>query len=250
MTFNEPLFQFRHGDHICVFYRSDDALVEVLSPYIADGLRKRERCFCVQRQHITKRIQNDLRFIGVNVEAEIAAGALEFREIRETYLPDGSFCSHKMMNMLKISVERAVACGYAGLRTAGELAWAGEVSHYCEEVAEYEAMVQRHFSGRPVTGLCQYPMDSFSPDFLERILQHHPQRVVETEAPALRATMEITAGPFTTEIVAQKFMVKPRYDYVVAHAASRQVVGWGRTENFETARRKSEEMLRTHLRVN
>ena len=154
-----------------------------------------------------------------------------------------------MMSMLKESIERAVACGYAGLRTAGELAWVGEVQDYCEEVAEYEAMVQKHSCGRPVTGLCQYPMQSFAPDFLERILQHHQQRVVEAETPT-RATMEITDGSFTTEIVAEKFLAKPRYDYVVAHAASREVVGWGRSENFEAARRQSEETVRGHLRVN
>ena len=33
-----PLFQFRHGDHLCVFYRSEDALLEVLTPYVAEGI--------------------------------------------------------------------------------------------------------------------------------------------------------------------------------------------------------------------
>ena len=35
MVRNVPLFQFKHGDHICVFYQSADALMEVLTPYVA-----------------------------------------------------------------------------------------------------------------------------------------------------------------------------------------------------------------------
>jgi hypothetical protein len=44
-----PLFQFQHGDHICVFYRTETALLEILTPYIAEGIRKGERCFACRR---------------------------------------------------------------------------------------------------------------------------------------------------------------------------------------------------------
>jgi hypothetical protein len=46
MLRNFPLFHFKHGDHICVFYQSEDALMEVLTPFIAEGLRNGECCFC------------------------------------------------------------------------------------------------------------------------------------------------------------------------------------------------------------
>jgi len=61
MLRNFPLFQFRHGDHICVFYQSEIALMEVLTPYIAEGLRKGECCFCVQKSSTAKRLFDNLR---------------------------------------------------------------------------------------------------------------------------------------------------------------------------------------------
>src|SRR5690242_10095633 len=90
MTPPDPsLFQFRHGDHLCVFYRSEEALMEVLSPFIAEGLRKGERCFCVQRPEIFQRLEYDLRFIGVDVDSARKIGALEFH----------SACSHASLSI-------------------------------------------------------------------------------------------------------------------------------------------------------
>src|ERR1700733_3649675 len=38
--------QFSHGDHVCHFYQSNESLLTMLSPFVADGLKKGERCFC------------------------------------------------------------------------------------------------------------------------------------------------------------------------------------------------------------
>src|ERR1700744_163853 len=116
-----PLFQVRHGDHICVFYRTDTALLEILTPYIAEGLRKGERCFCVQSNEVTRRLTLDLQFIGVNVEREIARGALEFHSENEIYFENGSFDGEAMIRRLMRAVEESVSAGYTCFRSAGEL---------------------------------------------------------------------------------------------------------------------------------
>lgn len=79
-----PLFQFQHGDHICVFYRTETALLEILTPYIAEGLRKGERCFCVQTNEVVRRLTLDLQFIGVNVERDRARRWNFTRKTRST----------------------------------------------------------------------------------------------------------------------------------------------------------------------
>jgi len=37
--FGDSLFQFKHGDHTCVFYSAITSLLEILTPYIVEGLR-------------------------------------------------------------------------------------------------------------------------------------------------------------------------------------------------------------------
>ena len=44
------LVQFKRGDHICIFYRDQHSLVQMLAHYFAAGLRNNERCFCVQKE--------------------------------------------------------------------------------------------------------------------------------------------------------------------------------------------------------
>jgi len=67
-----PLFQFRHGDHICVFYRSEDSLREVLTPYIAEGLRRGQKCFCAQKPYIGGQLFDKFK----NYQAAFNTGAI------------------------------------------------------------------------------------------------------------------------------------------------------------------------------
>src|ERR1700749_4177872 len=91
MFHNSLLFQFKHGDHTCVFYRNEDSLREVLTPYIADGLRRGERCFCAQAPQICKRLVFDLQFLRIDTDSAIRRGALEIHSFDEVYFPNRKF---------------------------------------------------------------------------------------------------------------------------------------------------------------
>jgi len=41
--------EFAQGDHICAFYESEEELLAIAAVYVADGLRKDERCLFVGR---------------------------------------------------------------------------------------------------------------------------------------------------------------------------------------------------------
>jgi len=51
--------------------------MEMLSPCIAVGILRGERCFCAQKPEVLKRLEYDLRFIGIDTDREIRRGALE-----------------------------------------------------------------------------------------------------------------------------------------------------------------------------
>ena len=137
-----PLFQFQHGDHICVFYRTEIALLEILTPYLAEGLRRGERCFCVQTNEVTRRLTLDLQFIGVNVEREMARGALQMYNENEIYFENGAFDGAAMVRRLTRSIEDSVKEGFTGFRSAGELTWSAAKEH-CKQVIGYEQMVEQ-----------------------------------------------------------------------------------------------------------
>lgn len=245
MTAASPsLFQFRHGDHICVFYRSEDALMEVLSPFIAEGLRKSERCFCVQRDEIVKRIEYDLRFIGVDVDTARKVGALEFHSARDAYLPKGRFEPGAMMDMLTRSIADSVKRGFSGFRSAGDLSWAVEDRNACSQLLGYEALVEECYPGKPAIGMCQYPIDSFPPETLKGILNLHRQRIVEPKALSAHASLSVSGGHCITEIIADKFVVNPKYYYVVEQWDRGDVLGWGTAPDFNAATLQAENLVR------
>jgi len=238
------LFQFRHGDHICVFHRSDNSLMDVLTPYIAEGLRKGDRCFCVQRPEIVKRLEYDLRFIGTDVDTAMRAGALQFRSIEEAYLPNGKFEPRVMMDMLVRSIEESQRKGFSGFRSAGDLSWSVKGRNECSQILGYEAMVEECFPGKPATGMCQYPMDSFPPDVLKSVMSLHRQRVVDPAAPCCHASLSVSSNHCVTEIIADKFVVNPRYYYVVEQQDCRDVLGWGSASDFNAASLQAESLVR------
>ena len=139
------LFQFKHGDHTCVFYRNEDSLREVLTPYVADGLRRNERCFCAQTPEICKRLIYDLRFLGIDTDTAIARGALEIHTWDEVYFPNRKFEPAAMMDLLLTSMEDAQNRGFTALRTAGELSWASEGRADWDQLFAYEQMVDDIF---------------------------------------------------------------------------------------------------------
>jgi hypothetical protein len=239
-----PLFQFQHGDHICVFYRTESALLEILTPYIAEGLRKGERCFCVQTNEVMRRLTLDLQFIGVNVEREIARGALEFHTENEIYFENGSFDGNAMIQRLMRAVEESVKAGFTGFRSAGELTWAARDTTHCKQVIGYEKMVEQCYPGKRAVGLCQYRMSAFDPRVLDALLETHRIHLIEPDSASRFASIQIGHGGYATEIVADRVANHQNYYYVVQDRRPKQVIGWGVANDFESANTEAQELVR------
>jgi|HubBroStandDraft_5_1064220.scaffolds.fasta_scaffold147452_2 hypothetical protein len=230
-----PLFEFRHGTHACVFYRSDDALLEVLTPYIAKGLIQGERCFCAQRPEILKRLVYDLMFLGIDTDKEIKRGALELHTEDDVYFPNKQFEPAIMMNMLVRSIQQARDHGFAAFRSAGDLSWAVRGRNECDNVLGYEKMVSTYYPGRPAIGLCQYPVSDFPAPVLERVLQNHRMHLSDTAPNSYHSSIHIHYDQCDAEVVADKYITNPRYYYVVQRHQPREIVGWGISPTFDGA---------------
>ncbi len=242
MLRNSPLFQFRHGDHVCVFYRSEDSLREVLTPYVADGLRRNERCFCVQKSHIAKRLIFDLQFLGIDTDDASRRGALEIHTEEEVYLTGGRFEPHAMMNLLMRSLDDALANGFTAFRTAGELSWAARGKNTCNQMLDYEHMVEECFPGRHAIGLCQYDMNAFEPEVLDGVIRAHRLHLDDESPSLIHSGITIRHGNYWSEIVADKLVLSPSYYYVVQRQRPSEIIGWGTAPTFDTASERAEQL--------
>jgi hypothetical protein len=240
---HSPLFQFKHGDHTCVFYRNEESLREILTPYIADGLRRGERCFCAQSSQISKQLLFDLRFLGIDTDTAIRRRALELHSIEETYFPNRKFEPEAMMDLLLRSIEAASREGFAGLRTAGELSWASEGRATCDQLVTYEKFVEEAFPGRSVIGLCQYNIQAFPPEILESILAAHRLHIYDGHHHSVHTGVTVRGKNCWTEIVADKLVLDPNYYYVVQRRRPVEVLGWGIASTFDQANESAERII-------
>jgi hypothetical protein len=243
MPRSTSLFQFKRGDHVCVFYEDQAALLNVLTPYVADGLRHGERCFCVQKEEVLQQLSYELRFLGVDIEREQRRGALEFHTEREVYVANGSFDAVTMMNLLKRSIAESAERGFKAFRSAGELAWAAKGLHNCDHLLGYERMVDEYYPNQPAIGMCQYPIREFPSEVLQAVLDVHRQSLTTGSNGSTHSSLNICRGRCCGHIIANRTIENPSYYYVVEDKSRNDFRGWGWEPTLEDATLRVEELF-------
>ena len=249
MLRDSSLFEFKHGDHVCIFYRSEDRLLELLTPYFAEGLRKGECCFGVQKSRTIKRLFNDLRFLGIEPDDEIERGTMVMHTDDKGYFTNGKFEPDCMMEMLLTTISDCVKRGFSGFRSAGDLSWAARGRQECNQVIGYEEMVEKSFPGKPALGFCQYHVADFPPDVLESVLAAHKMHLLEPEQ-SVHTSLCLGFSDHVAEIVVDPSISNPIFNYVVQHRYSGDVIGWGAEPDFQAANRQIEERLMSSRQMN
>lgn len=243
MLNSSSVFQFKRGDHVCVFYRDSSTLLETIAPYLVDGLRNGERCFCAQKATMVPRLRLALETLGVDTHQEIKRGSLEIHTEEEVYFVGGEFQPEAMMEMLERSIDESLQDGYAGFRTAGEMSWAVNGCNSCDQLLEYERMVGEAYPGKAAIGICQYPIQQFSRAVLEQVIASHRLALEETMVSSNHSALSMRYGDYVADIVADRFDPATAFHYVVQKHRSADVLGWGIESDMEQAMEASHSLI-------
>jgi CheY-like chemotaxis protein len=168
-----------HGDHACLIYRTEREQLETVAPFIKEGLDRNEQCAYIVHEHTFGEMADLLASAGIDVRREQARGALIFNTSREAYLPSGRFDPEERLSLLSGYVEQAMASGFSGLRSVGEMGWTACGEPGCEHTAEYEARLNDLVPRLSITGMCQYDRTQSSPAVLRDALRTHPIVVLD-----------------------------------------------------------------------
>ena len=164
----------RHGDHTCLVYELEEEQVRAAAHFIAEGLRKGERCAFAADGRAAEHVTAALRGAGVDTGRELGRGALLYSTPEETYLREGQFDPEGQFDHVGGLVERSVAEGFTGLRHVGEMNWALGQAPGCERLLEYEARLNDFFPKLNLTGMCQYDRKRFPSETVRDALRAHP----------------------------------------------------------------------------
>ncbi len=110
------------GDHIANFYRGEAEMLSVLGPYVAEGIRRGERCAVISSPETAERLRKWLRSRDINPGAAQEAGQLIFHP--------GEATAADMRVMFERMDAESKDVGYKFVRLAGDggLALAGKAS--------------------------------------------------------------------------------------------------------------------------
>lgn len=238
-----PLFPLDHGHHTCVFYRTDDELLEFLVPYFAKGLRKGEYCFGAQKPHIRERLFTGLRWFGIDTKEYIRRGAFDIHTDEEVYFSHNKFDPGAMIDMLLCAMDEALAKGFTALRSAGELTWAISSPDMWAQVLDYEARVDHCFPGRAMTGICQYNAAACSSGDFDAVVERHYSHVCDTSPGSSHTHITVRNEDHWADVIADQAAPNPNFYYVVQPRHTAEPVGWGIAPTFEFATENAQRIV-------
>lgn len=144
-----------YGIHMCHFYESAADLAATLVAYFATGLSNHERCIWVTAEPLdAKQAKIAAQNAGLDVEAAIRKGSLKILDYADWYSQTGSLKNDEMVQLWLDEESRALADGYRGLRTTGNVTFV--TPEAWEAFMEYEHAVNAAFEGRHIVALCTY----------------------------------------------------------------------------------------------
>jgi signal transduction histidine kinase len=145
------------GTHFCVFYETNDDLVEMLIPYFKAGIENREFCFWVLAEHLT---EDDARSALSRAmplsDRHLIEQNIEFLRSEECYLKGGIFNLERVTSEWGDRLARALAAGYEGIRVSGYAGWLQ--TREWPEFWKYEGSLNKSILDLPMIVLCTYPL--------------------------------------------------------------------------------------------
>jgi hypothetical protein len=171
-TIAAKLEQHKDHIHICGFYKDMDMRLDMLSAYYEVGLKRNELCIFVTDQKPAELIR-DLKKHGLDVKADVKEGRFHIYPVYDTYTPDKTFKSLRMLDNLRKFVKQSVPLGFRGVRGGGDMKWLAGKPKGWQNVVDYECRINRFIRTNNFTGICLFPAKLLNSELTKKIIQTH-----------------------------------------------------------------------------
>jgi two-component system, chemotaxis family, sensor kinase Cph1 len=166
--------RFQCGDHVCAVYSDVQELADVVSEFLADGLKHGERCWYVAAADEGAAVSAALAERGVDVERDTRRTALSIFVGSDAYVKRGGFDPEETIGVFNDAIEDALKDGFNGFRAAADMSWGLRLPNGADLMIAYEAMLRTLFATCRVTGLCLYDRERMPLKVLNGALLTHP----------------------------------------------------------------------------
>jgi hypothetical protein len=180
-AFGYANWRFSWGDHICGFFDDPEQQLEVMVPFLAQGLRAKQRCVWVGPPASCERFRNHLGRIGGDLPTLEASGQLVIISEVEFYLEEGMFEPTRSLQLMRTLLADGIAQGYDTMRLVTDIPWTHERRLDPETWEAYEVRLNEEQAGLPVVSVCQYDRRQVTGGIIVAALRTHRFVIMDGE---------------------------------------------------------------------
>jgi hypothetical protein len=159
------------GDHIAHFYRGESEMLTVLGPYIAEGIRRRDRCLVLCDPETADKLRAWFSIQGLEVASAERSRQLVFHP--------GEPTRRAMRAFFERLETESRGEGYELVRVGGDGGWALAGRTSASEMLEWEALYDEAWGDSTYfLALCQFDLTRFGGDAIMDALRSHPLTVI------------------------------------------------------------------------
>ncbi len=170
---------FPQGAHVCLIFDSDEQRQQIVSEYMAGGLRQGEFVRYFTDVTTPATIRSWLVEMGVEFPEAQDNEAFRVSEAERAYCPSGRFEPQKMIDGMLPRYDQLKKAGYSGIRSCGEMTWTLKGLPGSDRLLEYEALLSTVAGTFPHSGMCLYDARRFDGATLFNVLKVHPYMIVQ-----------------------------------------------------------------------
>jgi len=170
--------QLGNARHVCAFFNSDDEEYRVLLPFIKDGFMCGDKAVHVVNPNQHEDHLQRLAAVGIDTAAAQRAGQFEIRTNTDTYLRDGRFDQHRMLQVFEQLASGNANHAFPLSRIVCRMDWAAEGRTHVDGLIEFESRVNDLWNRHDDAVICTYQLSRFSGDTVIDIMRTHPAVIV------------------------------------------------------------------------
>lgn len=160
------------GAHFCQFYRTADELTDILVPYFAAGIAGRELCLWVVSPSFgVEAAKAALRRAAPDLDAHLAMGRIDILPFEQFLMHEGALDADHALQIVQSRLDHASACGFEGMRIAGNMIDLGEADW--PQIASYETRLGTLVASSRLLALCAHPLPQCGAAEVLDILARH-----------------------------------------------------------------------------
>jgi hypothetical protein len=127
--------------HVCAFFNTPDEEYRVLTPFIKEGIERKQKAFHIVDPRQREDHLNRLRQAGIDTEQTQRTGQFEVKAWEEAYLRQGHFDQDAMLALVEEVLQSGPKQGFPLTRIVAHMEWALEDRPGVNDLVEYETRV-------------------------------------------------------------------------------------------------------------